>query len=45
MKCGCIQGCYEGARSGVSMVQVGVSMVQVAVSTQTNRFGAAARQS
>ena len=42
VKCGCIQGCCECARPGVKSWRC---MVQVVVSTQTNRFGAAARQS
>jgi len=42
VKCGCMQGCCECARPGVSSWR---RTVQVVVSTQTNRFGAAARQS
>jgi len=42
VKCGCMQGCCEDARSGVRSWR---RMVQVAVSTKTNRVGAAARQS
>jgi len=42
VKCGCIQGCCECARPGVKSWRC---MVQVVVSMQTNRFGAAARQS
>jgi len=42
VKCGCIQGCCEGARPGVRSWQV---MVHVAMSTKTNKVGAAARQS
>ena len=39
VKCGCMQGCYEGARPGVRSWQ---SMVQVAISTKTKKIGAAA---
>ena len=42
VKCGCMQGCCVGARSGVRSWR---SMVQVAESTKTNRAGAAASQS
>jgi len=42
VKCGCIQGCCEGARSGVRFWR---AMVQVAMSTKTKKVGAAARQS
>jgi len=42
VKCGCMQGCCECTRPGVRFWWC---MVQVVVSTQTNRFGAAARQS
>jgi len=42
VKCGCMQGCREGARSGVRFWR---RMVQATVRLQTNRFGAAARQS
>jgi len=42
VKCGCMQGCCEGARLGVRSC---LCMVQVALSTKTNRVGAAARQS
>jgi len=38
--CGCMQGCCEGARPGVRSWQV-----QVPMSTNTNKVGAAARQS
>jgi len=42
VKCGCMQGCCEGARPGVRSWQ---AMVQVAMSKQTHKVGAAARQS
>jgi len=39
VKCGCMQGCCEGARPGVRSWR---SMVQVAISTKTNKISAAA---
>ena len=42
VKCGCMQGCCEGARPGVRSWR---RKVQVAVITKTNRVGAAVRQS
>jgi len=39
VKCGCMQGCCEGARPGVRSWQ---AMVQVAMSTKTKKIGAAA---
>jgi len=42
VKCGCIQGCCEGARPGMWSWW---RMVQVLVSTKTDRFGSATRQS
>ena len=42
VKCGCMQGCCEGARLGV---RSSLCMVQEVLSSKTNRVGAAARQS
>ena len=42
VKCDCMQGCCECARTGM---RVWWCVMQVAVSTKTNRFGAATRQS
>ena len=42
VKCGCMQGCCEGARLGV---RSSPCMVQEVLSSKTNRVGAAARQS
>jgi len=39
VKCGCMQGCCEGARPGVRSWQ---AMVEVAMSTKTNKISAAA---
>ena len=41
VKCGCMQGCCEGARHGMRSWG---SMVQVVMSTKTDKVGAAARQ-
>jgi len=42
VKCGCMQGCYEGAKQGVRFWR---AMVQITMSMKTNKVGAAARQS